>query len=121
MGSISFEIFLCEDVCCLIKKRPVGIRETGLFSVLSKILGPSKRRVFKDKTLSSSSFFLFVVCSLIFLAHLVHALQLSVYSTVGEIMMFFWLKINIFNIKGHKKALYSLAKYFFFSLFLNTN
>lgn len=54
----------------------MGIRETGLFFVLSKILGPSKRSVFKDKTLSSP-FSFFVVCSLFFSAHLVHALQLS--------------------------------------------
>ena len=40
MGSISFEMFLC-DVCCLIRNDahgPVGIRETGLFSVLSGFL-----------------------------------------------------------------------------------
>lgn len=42
MGSISFEIYLCGDVCYLIRNGGqilVGIRETVLFSDLSKLLG----------------------------------------------------------------------------------
>lgn len=105
MGSISFEIFLCENVCCLIKnyaQRHMGIRETGLFSVLSKNSGSFGKSVFKDKTLSSSFFFFFVAGSLFLSAHLVHALQLSL--CTAHNVMCVWQKINIINTKGHKKT-----------------
>lgn len=66
MGSISFETFLCGDVCCLIKndaQRPAGIRETGLFSVLYKILVPSKKVYLKTK--HTFFFFFLLFCGVL--------------------------------------------------------